>query len=112
MKSKWEVRAERRFQMNRIALAVFVTTQNGERLVAAPVALNAYSDQEIIEPLLTLSHDEAQLLMEELWQAGVRPAQAAGSVGQLGAVEKHVADMRSIAFGALNFKGLRDITQP
>jgi hypothetical protein len=47
---------------------------------------------------LRLSEEAAQQLMEELWHAGVRPAAAAGSIGQLAAVEAHLRDMRHLAF--------------
>src|ERR1017187_7867563 len=44
------------------------------------------------EPAITLNEGEAQMLMDSLFDAGVRPSQAAGSVGQLGAVQKHLED--------------------
>jgi hypothetical protein len=49
--------------------------------------------------------NEAQPFMrlgDELWRCGIRPAEGAGSVGQLGATERHLADMRTIALDALN----------
>ena len=54
-------------------------------------------DREI-EPFLSLEQDQAQELMDMLWDAGLRPAGAAGSAGQLGAVENHLADMRKMVF--------------
>lgn len=56
------------------------------------------------EPLLTLKYQQAQELMEQLWAAGVRPTQAAGSIGQLAAVEKHLADMRALTAHVLQAK--------
>jgi hypothetical protein len=59
-------------------------------------------ENNVAEPLdLTapnLTAEAAQELMESLWNAGIRPSQAAGSVGQLGAVEAHLRDMRHLAF--------------
>jgi len=49
-------------------------------------------------PLMTLSADECQQFMDELWRAGIRPTEGAGSVGQLGAVQRHLEDMRSLVF--------------
>lgn len=43
-----------------------------------------------------LPYDMAQQLMEALWNAGVRPSQAAGSMGQLGATESHLKDLQKI----------------
>ena len=51
-----------------------------------------------VSPLIRLQQKEAQQLMNTLWDAGLRPAGAAGSAGQLGAVENHLADMRKIVF--------------
>ena len=40
----------------------------------------------------------AQLLMDELWDCGLRPTEGAGSAGQLTSVQRHLEDMRAIAF--------------
>ncbi len=40
----------------------------------------------------------AQRLIDELWNAGLRPAGGIGSVGQLAATERHLADMRALVF--------------
>lgn len=45
-----------------------------------------------------LSLAEAQLLMDSLWEAGIRPAAGSGSTGQIAAVQAHLEDMRSLAF--------------
>lgn len=52
-------------------------------------------------PALGLTLIEAQSLMDELWRAGIRPAEGAGSAGQAAATEKHLQDMRALAFHAL-----------
>lgn len=51
-----------------------------------------------IAPTLVASKEELQALADSLWEAGVRPMQAEGSAGQLAAVERHLADMRHLAF--------------
>jgi hypothetical protein len=43
-----------------------------------------------------LPFEMAQQLMDQLWSAGVRPAAAMGSVGQLQATEKHLEDLRTM----------------
>lgn len=55
----------------------------------------------IAGPCLTLSRDAAQELMDTLWRCGVRPADAAASVGALEATQRHLADMRTVAFHKL-----------
>lgn len=44
---------------------------------------------------------DAQQLMDELWRAGLRPSEGTGSAGSLAATERHLADMKTIAFHAL-----------
>lgn len=57
----------------------------------------SYSACEI-PPVLSLDETEAQQLIDQLWDAGVRPTNGAGSVGQLAATEKHLNDMRALVF--------------
>jgi hypothetical protein len=41
------------------------------------------------------------MLMDQLWQCGLRPTEGTGSAGSLAATERHLKDMREIAFGLL-----------
>ena len=45
-----------------------------------------------------LSHEAAQTLMDDLWQAGMRPTEGTGSAGAMRAVERHLEDMRTLVF--------------
>jgi hypothetical protein len=63
-----------------------------KEIVTEPVSENA-----CVEPTLTISRDNAQTLMDDLWQAGFRPTEGTGSAGSLAATERHHADMRRIA---------------
>lgn len=49
------------------------------------------------EPI-RLKNIEAQELMDQLWQAGLRPSEGSGSAGSLAATERHLADMRTLVF--------------
>ena len=51
---------------------------------------------DTIPTALTINNTEAQILMESLWKAGIRPRSGEGSVGQLGATERHLSDMRAL----------------
>ena len=57
-----------------------------------------------LNPTFTLQGEEAQELMDMLWNCGLRPTQGKQSAGQLEAVERHLADMRNIAFNKLEIK--------
>ena len=48
-----------------------------------------------------VSLEAAQSLMDQLWDCGLRPTQAAGSAGAMEAVQNHLADMRKIAAAKL-----------
>lgn len=52
-------------------------------------------------PTMSLSEMDAQALCDALWEAGFKPSAGHGSVGQLAATEKHLADMRDIVFHQL-----------
>ena len=61
-------------------------------------------DQEISEvsdyglPTMRLSETEAQVLMDSLWDSGVRPADGSGSAGAMSATQNHLKDMQKIVF--------------
>ncbi len=51
---------------------------------------------ERLEPLLRLSRDQGQTLMDDLWNAGIRPTEGTGSAGSLAATQKHLDDYRKL----------------
>lgn len=52
-------------------------------------------------PSFEISTEQAQVLIDDLWNAGIRPTEGNGSAGAMRAVERHLEDMRKIAFNAL-----------
>lgn len=48
-----------------------------------------------------IAFDEAQRLMDQLWDCGLRPSEGSGSAGAMAATQRHLEDMRRIAFDAL-----------
>lgn len=80
-----------------------ITTVDGQRSVAVAEnmqmrTLTADRVGEEIPALMALRPEEAQQFMDELWRAGIRPTEGAGSVGQLSAVQAHLEDMRTLVF--------------
>jgi len=63
-------------------------------------------DGAYAEPSVRLTREAAQKLMDSLWDCGLRPVGAAGSAGQLDAVQKHLGDMRRLTFTTL------EVTEP
>jgi hypothetical protein len=69
--------------------------------VAQPVSFVEVDDDQITQPMLEIHQETAQRLMDELWNVGFRPTQGKQSEGQVAATERHLDDMRAIAFAKL-----------
>lgn len=54
-----------------------------------------------IESNFSMRNEFAQRLMDGLWRCGLRPTEGADSVGALSATERHLSDMRKIAFSLM-----------
>jgi hypothetical protein len=73
--------------------------------VGVSVTMQDHDPATVVEPTLRIDMDAAQTLMDDLWQAGLRPTDGAGSAGAMRATEKHLHDMRKIAFRQLGIEG-------
>ena len=73
--------------------------------VGVGVTMEARNPGEFVEPTLRIGRAEAQILMDDLWNAGLRPTEGSGSAGSLRATEKHLEDMRKIAFKNIGIEG-------
>jgi len=62
------------------------------------------SMNEPLEPFIKIERDEAQVLMDDLWEAGIRPTEGKGSAGSIRATDDHLADMQKIAFHLLKIQ--------
>ena len=65
---------------------------------AQPITMQYQEEPLIVEPTLTITYSAAQALMDDLWQAGLRPSEGSGSAGSLKATQEHLADMRKLVF--------------
>ena len=52
-------------------------------------------------PLATLLPEDAQNLMDNLWDLGFRPTEGKGSAGALAATQAHLEDVRKLLFSQL-----------
>ncbi len=66
--------------------------------VARPVQFEVIDDGVAVEraPAFTMSRDDAQAFMDELWHVGIRPTEGTGSAGSLAATQQHLKDMRTL----------------
>lgn len=72
----------------------------GERTaIAMPLVMNVVEPGDLVtSPTFTLSINQAQQFMDELWSLGLRPTEGSGSAGSLAATERHLADVRALLF--------------
>ncbi len=88
-----------------IGVHIAALDDNGKATqVAQPLTLLPLDENsEPVFPALHISYDDAQRMMDRLWDIGIRPTAGAGSAGMMAATERHLADMRKIAFDLLGF---------
>ena len=65
---------------------------------AAEIVWADYEEGTRTEPLLVFDGTQAQKLMDQLWDCGIRPTAGAGSAGAMAATERHLEDMRRLVF--------------
>jgi hypothetical protein len=81
----------------RINLHMALKDHDFYRSVAQPVIFEARKEADgPTSPMLQLTPEQAQNLMDELWTVGFRPTQGQQSEGQMGATTNHLNDMRAI----------------
>lgn len=86
-------------------IALFVEEFDGTNFYTADPLIMQKREYEFYKPSLptcNISVTSAQQLIDDLWQAGLRPSEGTGSAGQLAATQKHLEDMRSLTFSKLN----------
>lgn len=86
---------------DRIEIRLMAVGAEGRRAAALPVTFKELEEGKFVPPAVELQLSEAQRLMDELWGAGLRPTEGAGSAGAMAATQRHLEDMRSIAMGLL-----------
>ena len=103
-----EVMARREDWSNGVSLYLRQRTVGVGTAVARPVVFERLAfDAGIVEPMLRLGIQQAQQLMDELWQCGLRPSEGTGSAGSLAATERHLKDMQAVAMGLLRKDGVQ-----
>ena len=66
--------------------------------VARAVEMEQINVAQYVTPTFELDNTTAQELMDGLWHCGLRPSEGTGSAGAMAATQKHLEDMRKIAF--------------
>lgn len=58
-------------------------------------------ENEVAPSCMTLNAERAQILMDDLWNCGLRPSEGSGSAGAMKATQNHLADLKKILFHKL-----------
>jgi hypothetical protein len=85
---------------DRINLYAF-QKKGANRFGAQPLVFQAVEYAETLSPFVEIENRHAQQLMDDLWDAGIRPSEGTGSAGTLAATQQHLADIKTVAFHAL-----------
>jgi len=74
--------------------------ETGSIGIPRPLEMNLFDPDQTScipeQPLFSFYPTEAQHLMDELWNLGIRPTEGHGSTGQLAATEKHLAHVTGL----------------
>lgn len=97
---KIEILARRSVRANSVEILLLEHRPNGQ-LGAGRLTIESINEGQYCEPTAVISVPEAQFLLDELWNCGLRPSDGSGNAGQLGATERHLSDMRKIVSGVL-----------
>jgi len=83
----------------------FLLSQRGDGrfYVGKPVVMEAQEPAVASDPTFRLDMEQAQTLMDDLWNCGLRPTEGAGSAGALAATQRHLDDMRRLVFDRETF---------
>ena len=76
------------------AFGVAIHTPSG---VAKPLEFDKAEPFSVVSPSLSITADDAQQWMDELWHLGIRPSQE-GAAGAYAAMKYHLEDMRRLVF--------------
>lgn len=97
--SKLEVRAASSPWYSSIEFVIYNGTTAGKA-----IEFEECKYREQVKPTFSVPREAAQVLMDDLWNSGLRPTEGTGSAGSLRATEKHVDDLRKIAFKVLDIE--------
>jgi hypothetical protein len=94
------------FMYDGLPLFIGQTLDNGQHIAhCVNFVMKEVTPGELIpHPSLVLDREDAQVLMDDLFRAGVRPTEGEGSAGSFSAQHRHLEDMRTLVSKALKIE--------
>lgn len=87
------------------AISIYIV--DGEN-VASNITFSEREEGSFCDPTLRIDAHSAQVLMDDLWQCGLRPTAGKQSEGVITAQQLHLNDMRAIVSKKLGISALGD----
>jgi hypothetical protein len=77
-----------------------IINRDGEKIsyVASALTMKPAKPGEAIPETISINQQEAEIFMNELWRAGVRPSFKKDESGALSVMKNHLDDMRRLVF--------------
>lgn len=106
MEMEFQIRAIREsFESNPDGIKLFAKQTKGkQRYYAQELKFKQTNVNERVQPFLVIDKHEAQKLIDDLWDCGLRPSEGSGSAGAMLATQEHLRDMKDIAFHTLKMQ--------
>jgi len=99
----FHVNASHNHQWGEYSLQVHARHSGGGVSVATEMVMEKIEYGQVAPPpLMTLKKEAAQELFDSLWNSGLRPSRV---VDEFGAKDRHITDLRKIAFKVLKIEG-------
>lgn len=69
-----------------------------KRSIARELIFEDIEEEEIMSSFISLDKTASQVLMDDLWDCGIRPSEGSGSAGSMAAIKYHLEDIRKLLF--------------
>lgn len=96
-----QVRAVAAHWNDAIELVIYEKPLDGGRIVLSDTVWTKIDEASAatvnVQPSFSIPTSAAQRLMDDLWNAGIRPTDGTGSTGQLAATQAHLKDMQELS---------------
>ncbi len=89
-----------------LELRLGMVNSDGSFAIARPAVYEVLPRGSLSEPCVCFSPEDAQSLMDLLWNCGIRPTEGAGSAGSMRAVQEHLKDLQAITMALLHAEGI------